>query len=171
LPATTPCCESRDAARGPPGAHRPPQGLGAMAHAQGQMRTMIPRLLRDAHEVFEPPRLVRVSNMALPLAAPPIRGDQWSSAQRQGTKSLLTNPTGAGVWVGRGLCTLPTPLSIAANCVCPRASCSMGGSLPSALDGACKSADGLGLSSRCLPYGRRGPRPTAGPAEGKDSAA
>jgi hypothetical protein len=80
FPATAPRCESLDAARGPLGSHRPHEGLGDMDHAHSQLRTLIPRLLMDTHDVFEPPRVFRVSNSALQWEAHPILGEPWRLA-------------------------------------------------------------------------------------------
>jgi hypothetical protein len=54
-PAPEPRGELMDAERWPLGSHWPPQGLGDLDHQPGPIGPMIPRLLLDAHAVFEPP--------------------------------------------------------------------------------------------------------------------
>jgi len=59
--------------------------MGDIDHEHGKIRTLLNRLFMDVHEVFESPILFRVSKIALPLEAQPIRVDEWSIPQRSVT--------------------------------------------------------------------------------------
>jgi hypothetical protein len=66
---TEPRFEVIDAERWPLASHRANQGLGDIDPTHGEIGTIINRPLLDAHEVFKPPILFRISQIELQLEA------------------------------------------------------------------------------------------------------